>query len=350
MVSVMQSIAKLLGSCLFFNMLAQRLDTPVSVDKNPLTLVDIPIPEPGPGQVRLRVRYCGVCHTDLHLAEGEIHPPSLPVVPGHQVVGVIEAVSPGVSIEVGQRVGVPWLHRTCGVCEFCLRGEQNLCPNAQFTGFHVDGGFAECMLADSRFVLPIPDEIKDDQAAPLLCAGIIGYRSLCKADVTPGEYVGLVGFGASAHLAIQLARHWDCEVYVFTRSMQHRRHAEELGASWVGGIEDTPPHPLDRAVIFAPSGRLVLQTLGKIRAGGTLAINAIHMSPIPEMPYAAIYGERTLRSVANATYQDGVELLKLAVEVPLRSTLSLYHFNEVNQALQDLKASKINGEAVIHMV
>jgi propanol-preferring alcohol dehydrogenase len=244
---------------------------------------------------------------------------------------------------------VPWLYQADGTCEFCRRGQENLCPRARFTGFDVDGGYADYMLAEAGYVLPLPESLTDEQAAPLLCAGIIGYRSLHQADLQPGERLGLVGFGASAHLAIQVARHWGCEVYVFTRAPEHRRHAEELGAAWTGGIEDQPPHALDRAVIFAPSGRLVAPTLGKLRPGGTLAINAVHMSPIPELPYDLIYGERTLRSVANATYRDGEEFLRLAVEIPLRATVNAYALEDANRALQDLKYSRINGEAILQI-
>ncbi len=325
-----------------------RLFTQGLLHPGSLQRAELPLPEPGAGQVRLRVRLCGVCHTDLHTVEGDIHPPRLPITPGHQVVGVVEQLGAGVEgIELGQRVGVPWLYDADSECEFCLRGEENLCPNARFTGFHVDGGYAETMLAEADYLLPLPESITDEQAAPLLCAGIIGYRSLRKADLQPGERVGLVGFGASAHLAIQVARHWGCEVYVFTRSAKHKRHATELGAAWVGESGDTPPQPLDRAVIFAPAGRLVSPTLEVLRPGGTLAINAIHMSPIPEMPYRLIYGERTLRSVANATYQDGVEFLRMAAEVPLHATISTYPLEDAARALDDLKHSRINGEAVL---
>jgi alcohol dehydrogenase, propanol-preferring len=329
-------------------MRAMRLFKPQSAENIPIALADLPIPEPGPGQVRLRVHYCGVCHTDLHTVEGDIHPPHLPVTPGHQVVGIVDSLGPGVSERSkGDRVGVPWLYSACGKCEYCRRGEENLCPQARFTGFHVDGGYAEYMLADHRYTLPLPPEIDDVQAAPLLCAGIIGYRSLRKAELMPGERLGLVGFGASAHLAIQIARHWNCPVHVFTRSEEHRRHALELGAAWAGGIEQTSPAPLDRAIIFAPSGALVPLVLEKLRPGGTLAINAIHLSPIPEIPYHLIYGERTLRSVANATYIDGVEFLDLAVQIPIRATVSLYPLEDAARALIDLKRSVISGEAVL---
>ena len=311
---------------------------------------ELPRPEPGPGEVLLKVEVCGVCHTDLHTVEGDIHPPKLPLVPGHQVVGSVLELGQGVSgLMSGQRVGVPWLYSTCGECAFCKRGEENLCENARFTGFHVNGGFAEYMLARADFVLPIPDVVSSRQAAPLLCAGIIGYRSLRKADLQPGERLGLAGFGASAHLAIQVARFWGCEVYVFTRSEAHRRHALELGAAWAGGVEDSAPALLDRAVTFAPAGEIIPPMLEKLRPGGTLAINAIHLSPIPELPYPLIYGERTLRSVANATYRDGVEFLALAAEIGIEATVSLYDLEDANRALQDLKASRLNGEAVLQV-
>lgn len=317
-------------------------------DEYPLQLIDIPEPKPGPGQVRLRVEVCGVCHTDLHLVEGDIHPPEFPIIPGHQVVGVIDALGEGVlHLELGQRAGIPWFHAACGRCWYCKHSLENLCPKARFTGFHVHGGFAEAMLADARFVLLIPDNINSEQAAPYLCAGIIGYRSLHKADLRPGERLGLFGFGASAHLAIQVATYWGCEVYVFTRSQLHRDHALNLGAKWVGGAEDTPPKLLDRAIIFAPSGDIIPLALGKIRPAGTLAINAIYMSSIPEMAYGLIYGERTLRSVANATYRDGVEFLKLAAEISINATVQLYSLEQANQALLDVKNSKLNGEALL---
>jgi propanol-preferring alcohol dehydrogenase len=327
---------------------AYRILRQAVLENNPLIRQDLPVPQPGPGQVLLRVLVCGVCHTDLHILEGDIHPPSLPITPGHQVVGVVEKLGPGVEkLSVGERVGVPWLHSTDRTCEFCLRHEENLCPNAFFTGFHVDGGFADYMLAQAGFTLPLPPEISAEQAAPLLCAGIVGYRSLIKAELKPGERLGLAGFGASAHLSLQVARYWGCSVYVFTRSAEHRRHALELGAEWVGSLDQSPPHLLDRAVLFAPNGGLVPTLLERLRPGGTLAINAIHTSPIPEIPYPLIYGERTLRSVANATRQDGVEFLSLAAKIPIHATTRLYSLNQANQALADLKFSLLNGEAVL---
>ncbi len=326
-----------------------RLHTQGLARADSLHMADLEIPHPAQNQVLLRVLACGVCHTDLHIVEGDIHPPSLPVTPGHQVVGIVEALGEGSDqfLQIGDRVGVPWLFSACTSCKFCQNGEENLCQLARFTGFDVDGGFAEFMLAEARWCLPLPESLSNLSAAPLLCAGIIGYRSLRKADLSQGETIGLVGFGASAHLAIQVARYWDCRVYVFTRSEQHRAHAVELGAEWVGGVEDTAPSELDRAVIFAPAGHLVPIILEKLRPGGTLALNAIYMSSIPAMPYPLIYQERTLRSVANATYQDGVEFFELVRSLNMRVDYTCYDLEGANQALLDLKSSKINGEAVL---
>jgi propanol-preferring alcohol dehydrogenase len=331
-------------------MKAVRLEYPAQIDKTPLKVEQLPLPNIGDDQLLVKVSVCGLCHTDLHTVEGEIIPPRYPITPGHQVVGRICEMGKEVSEwQIGDRVGIPWLYRACGDCDFCHRGEENLCTYAEFTGFHVDGGYAEFLVVDANFALRMPDAISDELAAPLLCAGIIGYRSLHKADVKPGERLGLIGFGASAHLAIQVARHWDCEVYVFTRSTGHRELARELGAGWVGGIEDDAPCALDRAITFAPAGSLIPPILEKLRPGGTLAINAIHMSPIPEIPYDLIYGERTLRSVANATFRDGIEFLKLAAEIPIKATTQIYPLEEVNRALIDLKESRIDGAGVLKL-
>jgi len=329
---------------------AMVLREPGPVEESPLTLVDLPVPDPAPGQVRLRVRVCGVCHTDLHLVEGEIALPKLPVVPGHQIIGQVDALGEGVSrLALGDRVGVPWLYSTCGECDYCRRGLENLCDDARFTGQHVDGGFAQYMVVPARFAYPIPIGFPDDQAAPLLCAGIIGYRSLRLSEIRPGGRLGLYGFGASAHVTIQVARHWGCEVYVFTRSAEHQRHALDLGAAWVGQAQDTPPAELDSAITFAPAGWLVPEVLRVLRKGGTLAINAIHMSPVPEIPYDLIYGERTVRSVANSTRQDAEELLHLAAAIPIQTDVELYSLQQANTVLQRLKESKINGAAVLQV-
>ncbi|GAB4489825.1 MAG: zinc-dependent alcohol dehydrogenase family protein [Anaerolineales bacterium] len=333
-------------------MRAYQLSCPAPIETRPLRPADLPIPQPGPGQVRVKVNLCGVCHTDLHIAEGEIAAPQGPITLGHQVVGMIDALvsapsaSAKVGVLVGNRVGVPWLHWACGTCDFCQRGMENLCPNARFTGFSVPGGFAEYLLADSRYILPIPDEIPDEQAAPLLCAGIVGYRALKKAEIEPGERVGLFGFGASAHLCLQVLRYWGCEVHVFTRSAAHQRHALELGA--VRATEaGSSGAVLDKAVVFAPAGEVILRALESIRPGGIVSINAIHTSDIPSFPYSKLWGERQIRSVANATYRDGEEFLALASTAGLRSTVTVYPLSEVNAALQDLKHSRFNGEAVL---
>lgn len=331
-------------------MQAMQLLKPAPVEGFPLISTNLNMPRTDSGQLLLRVLACGVCHTDLHIAEGELTAPALPLTLGHQVVAEIEAAGEALTgFSIGQRVGVPWMHTTCGQCEYCQRGEENLCAKARFTGLQVNGGFAEFLLADPQFVLPLPATMSDLQAAPMLCAGIIGYRALRQAELHPGERLGLFGFGASAHLAIQLARYWGCEVYVFTRSDPHRRHAESLGAAWTGSAEDRPPKLLDRAVSFAPSGALVPLALKKLRAGGTLAINAVHSSPIPQLPYALIYGERTLRSVTNATRQDGLEFLQLAAEIPLPASVTEYPLEDANEALLDVKNSSLNGQAVLRV-
>jgi propanol-preferring alcohol dehydrogenase len=329
---------------------AMVLREPRPVEENPLIYVDMPEPEPAPGQVRLRVRACGVCHTDLHEVEGEIALPKLPVVPGHQIVGRVDALGEDVTrFKVGDRVGVPWLYSTCGQCDYCRRGLENLCDNARFTGLHVDGGYAEYMVVPADFAYSIPIGFPDDQAAPLLCAGIIGYRSLRLSEIRPGGRLGLYGFGASAHVTIQVARYWGCEVYVFTRSAEHQRHALDLGAAWVGQAQDTPPVGLDSAITFAPAGWLVPEALRVLRKGGTLAINAIHMSPIPEMPYDLIYGERTVRSVTNSTRQDAEELLRLAASIPINTEVELYSLQQANMVLQRLKESIVKGAAVLQV-
>jgi propanol-preferring alcohol dehydrogenase len=327
---------------------AQILRKIQPAEKNPLEWSVVPDPQPGPGQICLRISACGVCHTDLHIVEGDLPLPRLPVIPGHQVVGRVVSVGPDVTQwSAGQRAGVPWLYRTCGRCEFCKRGEENLCPNAEFTGLHHDGGYAEYMLADADFALPIPDIFDDEHAAPLLCAGIIGYRSLHKADLQPGDTLGLFGFGASANIAVQIARFRGCRVFVFTRSASHRRHALDLGAEWAGAAEDAAPAPIDRGVIFAPSGAILPLALRHIRPGGTLAVNAVSMSNIPEFPYSLLYGERTIRSVANATRRDAAEFLRLAVEIPIQVATRIFGMKEANTVLALLKTSQLDGAAVL---
>lgn len=324
------------------------LHAPAPAENQPLQWEAGPAPRPGAGHILLRVSACGVCHTDLHTVEGELVPPAYPIVPGHQIVGTIEALGEGVEgWAPGERAGMPWLYSTCGECPACRRGDENLCSRARFTGLHLDGGYAEYVVAEANFAVRLPESIPDDHAAPLLCAGIIGYRSLRKADLAPGEMLGLIGFGASAHLALQIARAWGCRVVAFSRGESRRRLALDLGAEWAGTIDQAPPVPLDRAVIFAPAGELVPAALAWLRPGGTLAINAVHMSVLPAMPYAALYGERTLRSVANATRADGREFMALAEELHLQPAVQRYAMRDANRALLDMKAGRIDGAAVL---
>ena len=310
---------------------------------------ELPVPEPAEGQVLIKVSACGVCHTDLHIVEGDLPLHKVPIVPGHEIVGRVEAVGPGVEgISVGQRVGVAWLHRACGECRFCRRGKENLCERALFTGWDVDGGYAEYTVAYADFVYPMPEGIDDVHAAPLLCAGIVGYRALKLAiqGREPGR-LGLYGFGASAHIAIQIARHLGWEVYVFTRSPQNKALARELGAVWVGEARERPPEPLDAAVIYAPAGWIVPEALRSLDKGGRLSLAGIHMTPIPEMPYEILYHEREVTSVANATRGDAVELLRYAVEIPIETEVETFPLDAANEALVKLKARRVRGAAVL---
>jgi len=319
------------------------------VEEKPLEKADLPLPQPGPGEIRLAVRACGVCHTDLHTVEGDLNLPKLPVVPGHQIVGVVDARGEGADrFEEGQRVGVAWLYRTDQSCEFCQRGLENLCRSAEFTGLHADGGYAEAIVVPQGFAYPLPREFSDVQAAPLLCAGIIGYRALKLSEIAPGQRLGLYGFGGSAHVTIQVARHWGCEVYVYTRSESHRRLARELGAVWVGGAEDDPPARMHGSIIFAPAGWLVPEALRVMERGGTLALAGVTMTPIPELDYdRLLYWERTVRSVANFTRQDARELLDVAAEIPIETTVQPFPLEQANEVLLALKRSEIDGTAVL---
>jgi len=331
-------------------MRAMLLRAPAPVESDPLEVVELPEPTPGPGELRLKVHVCGLCHTDLHEVEGDLPLPKLPVIPGHQIVGIVETRGDGARrFALGERVGVPWLHWTCRTCEACRRGEENLCEKARFTGYHVDGGYATHTLVPEAFAYRLPDALADAAVAPLLCAGIIGYRALRLSDVKPGERLGLFGFGASAHIALQVARFWRCEVWVFTRAPEHRALAKQLGASWVGGAEDEPPGQLDRAISFAPAGSLIPLALAKLRKGGTLALAGIHLDRIPEMPYELLYGERTLRSVTASTRRDAEELLALAERIPIKTEVEVFPLEDANAALQRLKLSRITGAGVLQV-
>ena len=320
--------------------------------RNPLTLEEVPAPEPGPGDVRVRVRVCGVCRTDLHVVEGDLPPAKRPVIPGHEVVGIVDRVGTGVQvIKEGDRVGIAWLRSTCGDCEFCRDRRENLCLQARFTGYHADGGYAEYAVAPAAFVYPIPGVFTDEEVAPLLCAGIIGYRALRLSGVKPGQRLGLYGFGASAHITLQVARHWGCEVFVCSLREEHRALARELGARWVGGAAELPPEPLHGAIMFAPAGELVPPALRALRRGGTLAIAGIHLSPIPAIDYDHdLFGERVIRSVTANTKQDGLDLLREAAAIPIRPHTQRFRLEDANAALQALKAGTIRGAGVLKVV
>jgi propanol-preferring alcohol dehydrogenase len=339
-------------------MRAMVLDAP----RTPLRAADIPRPEPGPGQILLRVAACAICRTDLHLVDGELPDPKLPLVPGHQIVGTVEAAGgpqrggalrpgdgPPARFAPGARVGVPWLASTDGDCRYCTSDRENLCAAARFTGYTVDGGYAEYVVAEARFCFAIPDGYSDVQAAPLLCAGLIGYRSLRLAG--EGERLGLYGFGASAHIVIQVARHLGWRVFAFTRPGDDaaRRFALDLGAVWAGASTERPPAELDAAIVFAPVGDLVPLALRAVARGGSVVCGGIHMSDIPSFPYELLWGERVLRSVAHLTRRDGDELLALAPRVPVRTEVSSYPLEAANEALADLRAGRLRGAAVLEI-
>ena len=321
-------------------MVLQRFDTALACEERP-------VPPPGPGQVRVKISACGVCRTDLHVVEGALAHPTLPIVPGHEIVGVIDAVGSGTTHSVGERVGIPWLGYTDGTCAFCRAGQENLCDAARFTGYQIDGGYAEYALADERFCLELPAQLDDLHAAPLLCAGLIGYRCLRKAG--DAHRLGLYGFGAAAHLVAQVARHQGREVYAFVRHGDDKaaEFARALGAVWAGPSDEAPPEPLDAAIIFAPLGELVPRALRSVRKGGRVVCGGIHMSPIPRFPYEWLWGEREIVSVANLTRADGVEFMQLAAKMPLQIQVQRYALADAQQALEDLRAGRYTGAAVL---
>lgn len=317
------------------------------ISQAPLRLEDIPPPEPAGDQVLIRVHACAVCRTDLHVIEGDLQPRKLPLIPGHQVVGVVERG--GNRFPPGTEVGVAWLHRTCGDCHYCRSGRENLCNHPDFTGYTVDGGFAEWMVAKEDFVYPLPPGFAPLQAAPLLCAGIIGFRCLHLSGIRAGGRLGLYGFGAAAHVAIQVARHWGIEVYAMTRDERHRRLALELGAAWAGDTYEAPPMLLNASIVFAPAGEIVPAALAALEKGGTLTLGGIHMSDVPSFPYSLLYHERVIRSVANNTRHDGEEFLKVAAEIPIHTHTVEYPLADANEALRALKQDAIQGSAVLRV-
>jgi propanol-preferring alcohol dehydrogenase len=326
-------------------MLLQR---PAPVASGPLQPVELPDPEPADDEIVLKVAACAVCRTDLQICEGDVVPRRLPIVPGHQAVGRVVAVGAAASgWRLGERAGVGWLGGTCGVCRFCRSQRENLCERAAFTGWDRNGGYAERIAVRADFALRLPERMTDAQAAPLLCGGVIGYRSLRVSGIAPGGRLGLYGFGASALLTIQVALHWGCEVYVATRSRAERERALGLGAVWAGGADESPPRPLDAAITFAPVGEVVLAALGALDRGGAVAVNAIHIDRIPEFPYERLWWERSLRSVANFTRRDAREFLDLAAAIPIRTEIDERPLQAANETLADLSAGRVRGAAVL---
>jgi propanol-preferring alcohol dehydrogenase len=328
-------------------MKAAVLTKPAPIVERPLRIEDVPQPQPDAGKVLLKVRACGVCRTDLHITEGELPQRRVPLIPGHQIVGdVVAGATPELPLET--RVGVSWIGDIDGTCWYCRSGKENLCDGPTFTGYTVDGGYAEYATARADFVFELPAELDYLRAAPLLCAGIIGFRSLRVAEVQPGERVGLFGFGASAHLAIEVLRSWKCEVYVSTRGESHRQLARSMGATWVGTETDRPPCELDRAVTFAPSGDVVIAALSSLRKGGVVAINAIHLDRIPEFDYdRLLWGERQIRSVANMTRADARDFLQIAADIEMRPRVTAFRLDQANEALLAVKRDAIDGAAVL---
>jgi propanol-preferring alcohol dehydrogenase len=329
-------------------MKACLLEHPAPIETNPLRFTEVQEPAPAAGQILIRANCCAVCRTDLHVVEGELPSRKSPVIPGHQVVGVVEKAGENARrFPIGSRVGVAWLNHVDGVCPYCLRGQENLCDNPGFTGYTEDGGYAEYICAPENFVYSIPEIFPDEQAAPLLCAGIIGFRSLRLSGIKSGERLGFYGFGAAAHVAIQVARHWNVEVYASTRDAGHQRLALDLGAVWAGGTFAEPPEKLDAAIIFAPAGEIVPAALKALRKGGTLVLGGIHMSRIPPLDYNLLYQERVIRSVANNTREDGEAFLRVAAEIPVRTRVRMFPLSEANRALNALKNDAIPGVAVL---
>ena len=324
------------------------LRSPALIETNPLDSTEVLNPRPGKGEILVRVSVCGVCRTDLHVIEGELPPRKSPIIPGHQIVGIVKELGEDARrFWTGARVGVPWLHSTDQACDYCRAGVENLCDHPALTGYTVDGGYAEYVVAPENFVYSIPESFPDEQAAPLLCAGIIGFRSLRLSGIRRGGRLAFYGFGSAAHVAIQVARHWEAEVYACTRGKQHRQLALQLGAVWAGEASAEPPFKMDAAIVFAPAGELVPTALKALKKGGVLVLGGIHMSPIPPLDYNLLYQERVIRSVTNNTRQDGEDFLRIAAEIPIRTRVSLYPLREANRALNELKSDRINGSAVL---
>lgn len=332
------------------NMKAMQVVSPKLIAQHPLQLIEIEKPTLGPHEILIKIHTCGVCHTDLHVAEGDLSLCQYPVIPGHEIVGTVEkSGEQAKSHPIGSRVGVAWLYAACHTCSYCRNEKENLCDQAFFTGCSTNGGFAEYIAVNESYAYQLPEKYSDLHAAPLLCAGIIGYRSLKLSGLKPGQRLGLFGFGASAHIVIQIARAWDCNTYVFTRSKNHQAHARELGATWVGSPRDPSPQKLDAAITFAPVGEIVPLALSNLDKGGTLAINAVFLSDIPSFRYESLYQERTIRSVAHVTRADALEFFKIAADIPIQTKVKEFALEDANQALDDLKHSRFSGAAVLRI-
>ncbi len=327
------------------------IERPAPIENVPLRASDLPMPEPGPHELLVRIKTCGVCRTDLHVCEGDLPPHQARIVPGHEVIGVVEKRGAHCSRHpLGARVGIAWLRETCGRCIYCQRGRENLCPNARFTGYDHNGGYAEYAVVDENFAYQLPDSLGDEEAAPLLCAGIIGYRAIKRAAIARGATVGLYGFGGSAHIALQVLKYWGCRVFVMSRGGAHRDLAADLGAEWIGGADETPPAPLDAAILFAPAGNLVLPAMEALDRGGVLAVAGIYLSPIPELNYEKhLFYEKELRSVTANTRADAEEFLKIAGEIPVRTHTIAFGLTEANAALAMLKHDEIKGAGVLRV-
>jgi propanol-preferring alcohol dehydrogenase len=332
-------------------MRAMVLRSPAPIATAPLHLTEMPRPEPGPGEVQVEVEVFGVCRTDLHVVEGDLKEQRPGIIPGHEVVGRVSRLGPGANrFSPGQRVGIAWLHAACGRCHYCLRGDENLCASPRFTGWTDPGGYADALCAPENFVYALPDGISATVAAPMLCAGIIGYRALMRSAIRPGEALGLYGFGASAHIVLQIAHHWGCSVYVSTRGDRHQALAREMGAAWVGGADAVPPVKLQGAILFAPVGKLVPVALAALDRGGTLAVAGIHVSDIPALNYQShLFQERSLRSVTANTRSDGEALLRLAAEIPLKASTEEFRLEQANEALFRLRHDEVAGAAVLRI-
>jgi propanol-preferring alcohol dehydrogenase len=321
------------------------------IEESPLVLKEIIDPEPGKGEVRVKIKACGVCRTDLHVIEGELPPAKTPIIPGHEIVGIVDRLGEGSSrFKIGDRIGIAWLRHTCGTCIYCQANQENLCENSFFTGYHADGGYAEYAVVPQDFAYPIPEIFSDSEATPLLCAGIVSFHALRRSRIKPGERLGLYGFGSSAHIIMQVALHWGCKTFVATRGEEHKKLAKEMGAVWVGDVYAEFPEKMDSSIIFAPAGELVPPALHSLRKGGTLALGGIYMTPIPSLDYEKyIFYERDLRSVTANTRQDGIDFLKEASEIPIKPTITTFPLEEANTVLQIIKGKGLKGTGVLIM-